>query len=195
MWDSSAEVGPSMQAGEYYSIRNLRTKISSGGYLEGKMQEGEKITKLDEDQLEDQPHLAELLKRKVEWEAEMNATGGVHEFPHQLIAEAEENRHFKCTVEVVHISPKDDFTYLYVTDYTSRTDLVPVAAHIAPPALSDRVVRVELRDAQVDTARNLEAGDYIAIRNLRLRPSAGGPLVSGRLGGARLTGCAARCDA
>ncbi|KAI9065399.1 hypothetical protein FKP32DRAFT_1710462 [Trametes sanguinea] len=183
MWDSSAEVGPSMQAGEYYSIRNLRTKVSSGGYLEGKMQEGEKITKLDEDQLEDQPHLAELLKRKVAWEAEMNATGGVHEFPHQLIAEAEENRHFKCTVEVVHISPKDDFTYLYVTDYTSRADLVPVAAHIAPPALSGRVVRVELRDAQVDTARNLEAGDYIAIRNLRLRPSAGGPLLSGRLGG------------
>ncbi|KAL7283683.1 hypothetical protein ACG7TL_003119 [Trametes sanguinea] len=183
MWDSSAEVGPAMQAGEYYSIRNLRTKISSGGYLEGKMQEGEKITKLDEDQLEDQPRLAELLKRKVEWEAEMNASGGVHEFPHQLIGEAEENRHFKCTVEVVHISPKDDFTYLYVTDYTARTSLVPVAAHIAPSALADRVVRIELRDAQVDTARNLEAGDYIAIRNLRLRPSAGGPLVSGRLGG------------
>ncbi|OSD08487.1 hypothetical protein PYCCODRAFT_1400934 [Trametes coccinea BRFM310] len=183
MWDSSAEVGPAMQAGEYYSIRNLRTKISSGGYLEGKMQEGEKITKLDEDQLEDQPRLAELLKRKVEWEAEMNASGGVHEFPHQLIGEAEENRHFKCTVEVVHISPKDDFTYLYVTDYTARTDLVPVAAHIAPSALADRVVRIELRDAQVDTARNLEAGDYIAIRNLRLRPSAGGPLLSGRLGG------------
>lgn len=62
MWDSSAEVGPIMQAGEYYSIRNLRTKISSGGYLEGKMQEGDKITKLDEDNLENSPRLAEMLK-------------------------------------------------------------------------------------------------------------------------------------
>ncbi|CDO73630.1 hypothetical protein BN946_scf185014.g100 [Trametes cinnabarina] len=183
MWDSSAEVGQTMQPGEYYSIRNLRTKISGGGYLEGKMQEGEKIARLDEDQLENQPHLAELLKRKTEWEADMNATGGVHEFPHQLIEEAEENRHFKCTVEVVYISPKDDYTYLYVTDYTSRSDLVPVAASIAPPALADRVVRVELRDTQVDTAKNLEAGDYIAIRNLRLRPSNGGALLAGRLGG------------
>ncbi|KAI0373030.1 hypothetical protein BV20DRAFT_849182 [Pilatotrama ljubarskyi] len=183
MWDSSAQVGPTMQAGEYYSIRNLRTRISGGGFVEGKMQEGEKITKLDEDQLENAPRLAELLKRKAEWEAEMNATGGVHEFPHQVIEEAEENRHFKCTVEVVHVSPKDDFTYLYVTDYTARPDLVPVSASIAPVALVDRVVRVELRDAQVDTAKNLEAGDYVAIRNLRLRPSGGGTRLAGRLGG------------
>ncbi|KAI0362516.1 hypothetical protein OH77DRAFT_61120 [Trametes cingulata] len=183
MWDSSADVGPKMQAGEYYSIRNLRTRISGGGFLEGKMQEGEKISKLDEDQLENSPRLAELLKRKAEWEAEMNATGGVHEFPHQLIEEAEENRHFKCTVEVIHVSPKDDFTYLYVTDYTARPDLVPVSASIAPAALADRVVRVELRDAQVDTAKNLEAGDYVAIRNLRLRPSGTGTCLAGRLGG------------
>ncbi|KAI0672845.1 hypothetical protein C8Q78DRAFT_1021641 [Trametes maxima] len=183
MWDSSARVGPTMQAGEYYSIRNLRTRISSGGYLEGKMQEGEKIAQLDEDQLENHPRLAELLKRKTQWEAEMNATGGVYEFPHQLIEEAKENCHFKCTVEVVQISPKDNFTYLYVTDYTARTDLVPVSASIAPSVLADCVVRVELRDSQVDTARNLEPGDYIAIRNLRLRPSGGGPLLSGRLGG------------
>ncbi|KAI0647426.1 hypothetical protein C8Q79DRAFT_1118413 [Trametes meyenii] len=183
MWDSSALVGPTMQAGEYYSIRNLRTRISNGGYLEGKMQEGEKITLLDSDHLENHPRLADLLKRKTEWEAEMNATGGVHEFPHQLLEEAKENCHFKCTAEVVYVSPKDDCIYLYVTDYTARTDLVPVSASVAPAMLADRVVRVELRDSQVDTARNLEPGDYIAIRNLRLRPSGGGTLLSGRLGG------------
>ncbi|OJT02538.1 hypothetical protein TRAPUB_6955 [Trametes pubescens] len=183
LWDSSAEVGPTMQAGEYYSIRNLRSRIGGGGYLESKMQEGDKIVKLDEDQLENQPRLAALLKRKRDWETEMNATGGVHEFPHKLIEEAEENCHFKCTVEVVHISPKDDFTYIYVTDYTARTDLVPVSASIASSTLADRVVRVELRDAQVDIAKNLEAGDFVAVRNLRLRPSGGGTLLAGRLGG------------
>ncbi|KAI0822761.1 hypothetical protein BC628DRAFT_1387561 [Trametes gibbosa] len=183
MWDSSAEVGPKMQPGEYYSIRNMRARISGGGYLEGKMQEGQKITKLDEDQLENQPRLAELLRRKAEWETEMNATGGVHEFPHQLIREAEENHHFKCTVEVVHISPKDDCTFLYITDYTPRNDLVPISVGIAPSTLADHIVRVELRDAQVDIAKNLEAGDFVAIRNLRLRPSGGGTLLAGRLGG------------
>ncbi|KAI0333614.1 hypothetical protein GY45DRAFT_1297126 [Cubamyces sp. BRFM 1775] len=183
MWDSSAEVAPKMQSGEYYSIRNLRTKISGGGFLEGKMQEGDKITKLDEDNLENFPRLAEMLKRKAEWEAEMNSTGGVHEFPHQLIEEAEENHHFKCTVEVVHISPKDDFTYMYVTDYTARNDLVPVSASIAPATLANRVVRIELRNSQVETARSLEAGDFVAITNLRLWPSGGGTLLAGRLGG------------
>lgn len=44
-------------------------------------------------------------------------------------------------------------------------------------------MRVELRDAQVDIAKNLEAGDFVAIRNLRLRPSGGGTLLAGRLGG------------
>ncbi len=84
---------------------------------------------------------------------------------------------------MVHISPKDDFTYIYVTDYTARTDLVPVSASIASSTLADRVVRVELRDAQVDSAKNLEAGDFVAVRNLRLRPSGGGTLLAGRLGG------------
>ena len=51
-----------MQVGEYYSIRNIRLKRSSGGYLEGRMQEANKIQKLDEDELESQPHLVELLK-------------------------------------------------------------------------------------------------------------------------------------
>ena len=62
MWDSSAEVGPTMQPGEYYLMRNMRLRISGGGYLEGKMKEGRKIKKLDEDVLENQPHLIELLK-------------------------------------------------------------------------------------------------------------------------------------
>ena len=51
-----------MQPGEYYLMRNMRLRISGGGYLEGKMKEGRKIKKLDEDVLENQPHLIELLK-------------------------------------------------------------------------------------------------------------------------------------
>ncbi|PIL24317.1 hypothetical protein GSI_14070 [Ganoderma sinense ZZ0214-1] len=201
LWDSSSMVGPTMQVGEYYYIRNMRLKRSGGGFLEGRMQEGNKIQKLDEDELESQPHLVELLKwvsssvpstfsdadvmnrRKKDWESNAGISGGVTQFPHQLIEEVEENRHFNCTVEVVSISSKDDYSYLYVTDYTARTDLVPVSPAIASGDLAERVVRVSLNDAQVDLGRALDAGDYIAIRNLRLRPAGSGSLLCGRLGG------------
>ncbi len=42
---------------------------------------------------------------------------------------------------------------------------------------------MSLNDAQVDLGRALEAGDYIAIRNLRLRSAGSGSLLCGRLGG------------
>lgn len=62
LWESATAVGPKMQAGEFYSIRNIKLRLNGGGYLEGKMVEGEKITKLDEDELENQPHLVALLQ-------------------------------------------------------------------------------------------------------------------------------------
>ena len=70
-----------------------------------------------------------------------------------------------------------------MTDYTARTDLVPISPAIASGYLVERVVRVSLNDAQVELANALEAGDYIAIRNLRLRPAGSGSLLCGRLGG------------
>ncbi|KAI0748478.1 hypothetical protein C8Q80DRAFT_1104088 [Daedaleopsis nitida] len=183
LWESSTALGPTMQAGEFYSIRNIKLRMGGGGYVEGKMVEAEKITKLDEDELENRPHLVALLRRKREWEAIAKTSGGIHEFPHQLIEEVEENHHFCCTAEVVHISGKDDYLYLYITDYTMRSDLVPVSAVIASGVLVDRVVRISVYDAQVDTAKSLEAGDFIAIRNLRLRPSGNENRLCGRLGG------------
>ena len=62
LWESSTALGPTMQAGEFYSIRNIKLRVSGGGYAEGKMVEAEKITKLNEDDLENQPRLAALLK-------------------------------------------------------------------------------------------------------------------------------------
>lgn len=59
---SAYDVAATMQVGEYYSIRNMRLKFGSGGYLEGRVQEGHKITKLDEDDLENQQHFSDLLK-------------------------------------------------------------------------------------------------------------------------------------
>ena len=43
-------------------------------------------------------------------------------------------------------------------------------------------MRVALSDAQTEAAQALDAGDFLTVRNLRLR-TAGGTLLSGRLGG------------
>ena len=61
MWDRAAEAAAQMQSGEYYALKNVRMRMSNGGYVEGKMSEP-KIRKLDADELEGQPHLVELLK-------------------------------------------------------------------------------------------------------------------------------------
>ena len=87
------------------------------------------------------------------------------------------------TRQVVYVSPKDNFLYLYVTDYTARPDLVMVSpSMVTPTASADRILRITLHDSQVETAKNLEVGDIISIRKLRLRPTGEGNLY-GRLGG------------
>lgn len=72
---------------------------------------------------------------------------------------------------------------MYVTDYTTRPDLVPVSTIIGSRAPPDGVVRISLHNAQAETAKNLEIGDFIAIRNLRLRGSGSDSQLCGRLGG------------
>ena len=85
------------------------------------------------------------------------------------------------------ISDKEDRTYLYVTDYTSRPDLVPVHvdSQITRVLENNQILKIALFDEQAKLAAELNTGDYIAIKNLRLRPARAGmhgDLV-GRLGG------------
>ncbi|KAI0934827.1 hypothetical protein AcW1_006221 [Taiwanofungus camphoratus] len=184
LWLDASQLGPSLESGGYYFMGNNRMKVSSGGYMEATISAKDKIKKLDEDELEGQPHLQALLQRKRDWEAQVEASGGAELFPHKLIEDAEGNRHFRCTVEVLSLVHRDEQSYLYVTDYTSRSDLVPVAATLLGVAnLEDRVVRIVLFDGQIETAKHLEPGDFVSIRNLRLKPSGGTSQLAGRLGG------------
>lgn len=72
-----------------------------------------------------------------------------------------------------------------MTDYTSRQDLVPIAATAAwtKDIESNRIVRVALVNSQVKIAEALREGDIIAIRNLRLKAFADNKNVSGLVGG------------
>lgn len=62
MWKEAAIKGPEMKPGDYYEIKNVRIKESSGGYWEGSFSEVRKLRKLDEEELEEEPNLVELLK-------------------------------------------------------------------------------------------------------------------------------------
>ena len=46
MWDDASEMGPTLSQGQYYSMKNLRARLSTSGYLEAKIVET-KITPLD----------------------------------------------------------------------------------------------------------------------------------------------------
>lgn len=62
LWDEAADKGPDMKAGEYYEICNARMRINRAGHWEAKATHRRRIRKLDEDELEGEPHLAALLE-------------------------------------------------------------------------------------------------------------------------------------
>lgn len=73
---------------------------------------------------------------------------------------------------------------MYVTDYTSRSDLgpKPATADWTRRIDHDRILKVALFNAQVKVAQGLHEGDVIAIRNMRLKGVHGGA-IAGRIGG------------
>ena len=63
MWDGAAEAAESLQAGDLLSLQNVKMKISAAGTTEARMSEAKRqIRKLDQDELEGEPHLVELLR-------------------------------------------------------------------------------------------------------------------------------------
>ncbi|KAJ3555854.1 hypothetical protein NM688_g2350 [Phlebia brevispora] len=187
MWDAAGDVAANMQPGEFYSIRNMRMKLSNGGYWEGKAVQGHKIRRLDDDELESEPNLRDLLGRKKEWEDMVVERGDVELFSHKLFKEAELDEHFNCTARVLHVSLKENGrAFIYVTDYTPRKDLaaIPATARWTGNLSDDRILKIALSDTPAETAKTLSGSDYIAMRRLRLKSfKSGGIDVSGRLGG------------
>lgn len=122
-------------------------------------------------------------RRKQEHEQEDQVES---QFPHKLLEEAElGNKFFRCTVQVLGLSHKDDNrSFIYVTDYTSRQDFAPV--YFKQPTGctvgNDQILKVEARDEQARTAMSLAPGDFVAFRNIRLMVSTTN-LVTGRIAG------------
>jgi hypothetical protein len=60
MWDEARALGPTMLPNEYYSLKNVRMKLSRAGCIEAKLVEP-KIQKLDPDDVNPDSHLKALI--------------------------------------------------------------------------------------------------------------------------------------
>ncbi|TCD67277.1 hypothetical protein EIP91_000299 [Steccherinum ochraceum] len=184
--DAAAYAEAVVKTGEFYQIRNVRVKLDGAGNLEGSFSEVDKLQRADEHQLEVWPRLYELLERKRQWAEEAEKRGN-NDFPHRLFKDATPWKHFKCTVHLLHVTKDKDQTYIYVTDYTSRQDLVPVFLDNTIMRLlsQDKIVRITLFDEQAKVVKELDPGDFLLIKNLILKPSKpnGDGNLAGKLGG------------
>lgn len=87
----------------------------------------------------------------------------------------------------MYVKKKDEErTLAWVTDYTSRTDLAPIdaTADWKRGINDDRILKLALYDEQAKVTSDLQPGDVVALRNLRLKSlTSGKPSVTGLLGG------------
>ncbi|KAL0946513.1 hypothetical protein HGRIS_012729 [Hohenbuehelia grisea] len=186
MWDAAMDMAKTMEPG-YYTLNNVRMKISKGGYYEAKLFEAHKIRRLDQDSRN--MHLEALLERKAKWEA---SSGGLKmkTFSHKLIEEIKSDGLFSCTVELLHIGGQQAYglteqaTSISVTDYSVNPLLT--ASH--PPDnwaanLEGRVLKVLLEGDQMDMNKRLEANMFYRISNVCAKHSFTGKEFRGSLGG------------
>ncbi|KAI0306301.1 hypothetical protein B0F90DRAFT_731930 [Multifurca ochricompacta] len=183
MWrDKAVALAQQMKPGDYWSLDNVRMKVSNGGYVEGSFSEAAKARKLSITEVDTNLYLQSLLKRKKAWE-ENDASP--HVFPHKLFSEVELQSIFDCTVEVLHAEYNTAGTsILYVTDYTERGDLATLPMARWSRDLQGRIVTLELHGQQSKMAVRVDNGAFFTVKHMRLiERIMGVGKVVGRIGG------------
>ncbi|KAI9446168.1 hypothetical protein H4582DRAFT_1904053 [Lactarius indigo] len=139
MWRGEAvTLAQQMKPGEYWSLDNVRMKVSNGGYIEGSFSEADKARKLSIADVDTNHHLQALLQRKKAWEEN---DANPHVFPHKLLNEVE--------LQVIHAEYNATGTsLLYITDYTERGDLATPPTALWSRELQGRIVTLELQGPQ-----------------------------------------------
>ncbi|KAI9459437.1 hypothetical protein BJY52DRAFT_1148908 [Lactarius psammicola] len=183
MWRGEAvALAQQMKPGEYWSLDNVRMKVSSGGYIEGSFSEAAKARKLSITDVDTNHHLQALLQRKKAWEEN---DANPHVFPHKLFNEAELQSIFDCTVEVLHAEYNATGTsLLYITDYTERSDLSTPPMALWSRELQGQIVTLELHGPQSKMAEKVDIGAFFNVKHMRLIERVMGVgRVVGRIGG------------
>ncbi|KAG6844918.1 hypothetical protein H0H87_002402 [Tephrocybe sp. NHM501043] len=215
VWDNAVAKAQTMYTGEYYSIGNARMRVSRGGYVEGKVVE-DKIRRLDDADITHNDHFRKLLervsfssahnfrshwyRRKKDWQTANQGAEQHDEFKYQIVSEAVEGRHFHCVVEPTTIGAHpllhhkvlhakyagDGASCIYVTDYTSRSELVTgmVQNSWGGAGLDGRILKIVLFNNQAEMAKTVQVGSFYDIKKLRLKQSVTAREFQGHLGGA-----------
>ncbi|TFY82973.1 hypothetical protein EWM64_g1044, partial [Hericium alpestre] len=185
LWDGAAVLGPTMKPGEYWSLRNARMITSKNGYAQAKFKEAGKAKKLEEDDAEYNHHLKALLDHKLLSEAKSA----------ELFCWTVEVNYFKCPYigshahantfsQVLHSKyEQGGMSEIYVTDYTARDDLTSPPVEDWSRELAGRIFKVELRDGHNEMAKQMPAGSFFTIKNLKLQTKGDHPKLIGHLGG------------
>ncbi|KAH0825903.1 hypothetical protein J3R83DRAFT_7655 [Lanmaoa asiatica] len=185
MWDSARLVAKMMNPGEYWYLHNVRARWNSAHYMEGTMQLAEKIVRLDETVLEDQPNLRALLARKDELGLGA-ASPTPHIFTEMLLRNVMETTNsLTCVVELLCDDLRDGLgRRIYVTDYTYNPGL-PATALEANWArnLNHRILKINLDDAQAKLLPEYKPGAVLIIQNLTVKHLNAPPCLYGYLGG------------
>ncbi|KAH9020446.1 hypothetical protein EDB85DRAFT_2095013 [Lactarius pseudohatsudake] len=183
MWRGEAvALAQQMKPGDYWSLDNVRMKVSNGGYIEGSFSEAAKARKLSVTDVDTNHHLQALLQRKKAWEEN---DANPHVFPHKLLNEVELQSIFDCTVEVIHAEYNATGTsLLYITDYTERSDLATPPTALWSRELQGRIVTLELQGPQSKMADKVDIGAFFNVKHMRLIERVMGVgRVVGRIGG------------
>jgi hypothetical protein len=62
LWNEASLKGSELKPGDYYEVKNVRMKESTGGYWEGSFSEVKRLRLLDDEVLDEEPHLVDLLR-------------------------------------------------------------------------------------------------------------------------------------
>ncbi|RXW20528.1 hypothetical protein EST38_g5317 [Candolleomyces aberdarensis] len=181
MWDGAADEGLKMKEQTFYLLNNVRIRLNTAGYLEGKSVEPKQV--LLEEATDDSVHFKSLLERRKAWQLE---TGYVPEkVEDKLLQNVSLDRPFHCTVEVLHTEHHEGkASMVYCTDYTSRDDFARIPSR-APWAkeLETRIVKFILSEGQSLIAKFVKPGDFCRFNKMRLRLDRESGRVIGIVGG------------
>lgn len=187
MWDEARDMAQLMHTGEYWYLYNVRARLNASGYTEGKMRTSEKTIQLSADDAAKNPRLTALLARRKQF-LECNGTDfhSSNFFPYKFLQDVDnESVFFSCAVEILSIdyACSNDIS-IYATDYTFNPNL-PERASTAEWAhgLDHRILRIKLDDVQAKMAREVHAGSFYKIMNLRFIQKGNDSGNHGRLGG------------
>ncbi|KAL5511281.1 hypothetical protein ACEPAH_4497 [Sanghuangporus vaninii] len=158
----------SIKPATYWSIKNMRLKISSLGYVEADLY----AARLHEVEDENDLHLSELLKRKQAYLKDNPQNPEQIEVSECVISDISSTGHYNIIAELVYkAKPRDAVTDLYITDYTDNPNLSSFKPERLRAQLNESpltVLQITAWDGH-ELVRDMEIGGVYSFSDVRIK--------------------------